>query len=268
MTYLEFIGKEQLKQSEDQIIDLFRLSFGRDFNRQMWNWAYFQNPAGDPAISLYYENDKLLGYYAAVPINLLFRGKQITGYRSMTTMVHPDARGKGLFVELARRCFSMLQEASIPLIFGFPNDQSTPGFVKHLGWTVLPSDLIVHVLGATIKRDSRLRSAITKHGDIVWNFDDEMQMKWRTSAPSVSFKVAPGLIMKKHNNTWNILHLSENGVDHLDPEAVYRVSVDSDFRDLAPSDENAFNYRFGFRMLDDCFGDATFKRDLILSDVF
>jgi hypothetical protein len=49
-------------------------------------------------------------------------------------MTHPDYRNKGLFVELASRTFELCSQVSIKLLFGFPNQNSLPGFINKLGW--------------------------------------------------------------------------------------------------------------------------------------
>jgi len=51
-------------------------------------------------------------------------------------MTHPEHRNKGLFVELALTTFQLCRELKIRLLFGFPNQNSLPGFVNKLGWQV------------------------------------------------------------------------------------------------------------------------------------
>jgi GNAT superfamily N-acetyltransferase len=52
----------------------------------------------------------------------------------MDTMTHPDFRGRGVFVALARACIEIAAARGIRVLYGFPNDQSYPGFVRRLEW--------------------------------------------------------------------------------------------------------------------------------------
>jgi len=56
--------------------------------------------------------------------------------QSADTMTHPQHRYKGIFVELCNLTFQLCWDNSIKLLFGFPNQNSLPGFVNKLGWTV------------------------------------------------------------------------------------------------------------------------------------
>src|SRR5207244_789927 len=49
------------------------------------------------------------------------------------TMTHSEHRGKGLFVELAKRTFQLAKESRIRFAYGFPNQNSLKGSV-HAGW--------------------------------------------------------------------------------------------------------------------------------------
>lgn len=75
-----------------------------------------------------------IAFYAVIPCFIRFNRKNILAAQSADTMTHPDHRFKGLFVELARRTFDLCETLGIRLVFGFPNQNSLPGFVNKLGW--------------------------------------------------------------------------------------------------------------------------------------
>jgi hypothetical protein len=54
--------------------------------------------------------------------------------QSADTMTHPHYRYKGLFVELANLTIQLCRDNGIELLFGFPNQNSLPGFINKLGW--------------------------------------------------------------------------------------------------------------------------------------
>ena len=53
--------------------------------------------------------------------------------QSGATMTRVKYRGRGLFTTLANRCYEACKEEGIEYVFGFPNENSYPGFVK-LRW--------------------------------------------------------------------------------------------------------------------------------------
>ncbi|NQV02515.1 MAG: GNAT family N-acetyltransferase [Bacteroidia bacterium] len=78
--------------------------------------------------------DSPSAYYGVFPMILSFGGNDILVAQSGDTMTAPDHRGKGLFVKLAQRTYQLAWEMNVKLVFGFPNENSYPGFKKKLDW--------------------------------------------------------------------------------------------------------------------------------------
>lgn len=268
MSFISVVGKEDILSREEEILDLFKVVFGKTMLSATWRWFYVENPVGEAAISLYYEDNHLIGHYAAVPIRLRIRGESTIAYRSMTTMVHPKGQGKGLFVNLARHCYSGLTERGYPLVFGFPNQNSAHGFQKHLGWKLYKPDFVTDVMGADILSSDALQASLFHDADCTWDYQDTEQMEWRFSAPGENYEIYPGLRQKEYQGISNILHISRSGLQFIDPDKTYRVLVDSSLRDHVDSGRPSFDYLFGFCPFKPDFAEVRFKRELILSDVF
>lgn len=83
-----------------------------------------------------YSNQQPAAFYAVIPCFLKCDDKIILAAQSADTMTHPDHRNKGLFVELALTTFQLCRDLNIRLLFGFPNQNSLPGFINKLGWQV------------------------------------------------------------------------------------------------------------------------------------
>lgn len=81
-------------------------------------------------------------YYGVIPCNFQISGERVVAAQSADTMTHPDFRKKGLFQLLAKKTYELAPTLNIQFIFGFPNQDSYPGFVK-LGWKFLPDQLQV-----------------------------------------------------------------------------------------------------------------------------
>jgi GNAT superfamily N-acetyltransferase len=73
-------------------------------------------------------------YYGVFPCRVSADGTIILAAQSGDTMTHPEHRGKGLFIKLAQHTYSLCGELGIRFVFGFPNENSYPGFVRKLNW--------------------------------------------------------------------------------------------------------------------------------------
>lgn len=101
-----------------------------------------------------YSNQQPIAFYALIPCFIKYGEKIILSAQSADTMTHPDHRNKGLFVELALSTFQLCRDLNIRLLFGFPNQNSLPGFVNKLGWRVtdIMDCFIIHTGGFSFKR--------------------------------------------------------------------------------------------------------------------
>ncbi|WP_428663333.1 GNAT family N-acetyltransferase [Runella sp.] len=81
----------------------------------------------------YNQANEPVGHYSVLPCFLQYNGQPVLAAQSVDTMTHPEHQKKGLFFTLATLTFELCIEEGIRLVFGFPNQNSLPGFVK-LGW--------------------------------------------------------------------------------------------------------------------------------------
>ncbi len=73
-------------------------------------------------------------YYGVFPVAVRFGDHVVLAAQSGDTMTHPDHRGKGLFIDLAKRTYATAREEGVQFVFGFPNENSYPGFSRKLEW--------------------------------------------------------------------------------------------------------------------------------------
>lgn len=266
--YIDIHDKAALDAKAAAIEQLFMESFGKPLSREEWRWFYIDNPAGHPYVSLFYEGDRLLGHYAVLPTLLTFRGESFVAFRSMTTMVHPDGRGRGLFTDLANRVYAMLQADGMSMVYGFPNANSAPGFIKNLGWTVLPPDRVYDFSGDEILDNSPLQDALCEQFDIEWDSSSERQASWREASPGFDVLTRPGFVTKAYQGVLNILHMERSGIDLVERGKIYRVLLPSEYLDRFDTKIPLFYYQFGYRIFDAKYQGAKFRREFIMSDVF
>lgn len=80
------------------------------------------------------ETNELAGYYGVFPMRGIIDEEIRLVAQSGDTMTHPKHQGKGLFTHLAKITYTLAQKEGVDFVFGFPNDNSYPGFKKKLNW--------------------------------------------------------------------------------------------------------------------------------------
>lgn len=116
------------------ITELFSKVFGRTMSIDFWRWRFLDHPSGDPMIMLAFEGETLVSNYAASHAPLSLSGEIHPACLSMTTMTHPDWRGKKLFERTAEALYETLPAGGKCAIYGFPNTVSHTLFRSKVGW--------------------------------------------------------------------------------------------------------------------------------------
>jgi hypothetical protein len=75
-----------------------------------------------------------VSYYGVIPTLLWCNARTVLAAQSADTMTHPKYRNSGLFTELAKLTFDLCRVEGVRVIFGFPNQNSFPGFINKLKW--------------------------------------------------------------------------------------------------------------------------------------
>jgi len=122
---------------------LYEAVLQRPFAPGAWEWQFARAVAGNGFIWFADHDGTLAGQYATIPLRMRVGGRETGGSQSLDTLTHPDYRRQGIFTTLAKEVYAATsQEAD--LVYGFPNDNSFGGFVKHLDFFVL-EDLVTLV---------------------------------------------------------------------------------------------------------------------------
>jgi GNAT superfamily N-acetyltransferase len=127
---------------EHQIVQLRKTVFGDidavRLDISTWNWQFKNNPAGSAWIYVAEDHGKIVGQYAAIPTRILWNGREHIFAFSCDTMTHPDYRNQGMFSMLAGELYAFIsRQHLVETVWGFPNDQSLPGFIRRLNWNVI-----------------------------------------------------------------------------------------------------------------------------------
>ncbi|MGH8083062.1 MAG: GNAT family N-acetyltransferase [Lysobacter sp.] len=106
-------------------------------NATYLDWLYARNPAGRVIGCDAWEGDVLAAHYVCVPAQAVIAGRATRVMLSLNTATHPDFQGKGLFTRLADATYQAGAEAGIAAVYGVANANSTPGFIRKLGFTLV-----------------------------------------------------------------------------------------------------------------------------------
>lgn len=266
MPIITLKSKSELIEHESAIERLFMECFGNRISLPVWRWAYLDNPHGDPYVSLCYEGDNLVGHYAVIPLPLSSSTNVLRSYLSMTTMVAPSQRKKGLFTELAESTYRSAKDDGADIAIGFPNSMSTPGFQSKLFWNIPQPDYV-----ATLTKSQLLDATPhipTPQKDIYFlDLEKERTRTWRLKRPGSRYYWEDGLAYKIYNDSIDLLYFDDTSKLRRLPEATkINLLLPNEVEDLKAF--KSFSYQFGGLSICADFLPKTILRQMALSDLF
>lgn len=84
----------------------------------------------------YSEDGEPAAYYGLFPIRFKLQDAVVLAAQSGDTMTHRNHQRKGLFTELAKMTYDLARKEGIEFVFGFPGENSLPGFISKLDWRI------------------------------------------------------------------------------------------------------------------------------------
>jgi GNAT superfamily N-acetyltransferase len=255
----------ELMAYKSNILGLFENSFDKPMNTDLWEWFYLKNVYGDSIVSLCFHDGKLIGHYAAVQRDIFYNGKIEKFLLSMTTMVHPDHQGKGLFTKQAMYVYDAAKLMGFKGIFGFPNENSIYGFRHKLDWTCLLNRVV------NLSKNELLELALDKSSyDTHIVLEQEHVLYFKDKPSSLITVTYNHSIFKSYNNSVDVLHLAccDDIMSFADET---RFNVMLPLVDDVDTDKNLlFKYNFGYLLFNTDIKNNDFNlyQEMILSDVF
>ena len=120
---------------------------------------YFKNPEGDALMNIAWseENSEVAGQYAAIPMRVKVGDRERKALMSVNTLTDDKYRGQGIFKILATEVYDRAEKEGFELVYGMPNQNSYPGFLKYIGFSdlgavplflrpLVPSNMVKHYL--------------------------------------------------------------------------------------------------------------------------
>jgi hypothetical protein len=260
---------EELLKYYSGISDLFNESFGKPLDKKLWEWAYLHNPFGEPKVAIAIHKNKVIGHYAVIPMDLENKDMQLLGFLSMTTMVAIEFRKLRLFQRLAEMVYERIESLNLPsIVFGFPNDNSAPGFKKRLGWTISEDYKVVSVEPHQIPAVVSVIDKLLDEDFFTLNMNNVQTKSWRTAKPNQTWTYNNNIGTKEIDKLFDLMHISDAKQLALlnyntTINMILPIEKSSTLKDLDVS----FPYRFGYRIFN-CETEPRLFVQMSMSDIF
>lgn len=147
--------KESLAEISTLLQDVFKNK--ELFSFEYLKWQYADNPNGKVLGYNAYCEGQLAAHYATLPVKSAINGVIRNGLLSLNTATHPDHQGQKLFTRLADQTYATGAENGYEYVVGVANQNSTPGFLKKLGFDLIsPLDAKLFVAMPKIKANQAI----------------------------------------------------------------------------------------------------------------
>lgn len=100
-------------------------------------WLYTANPLGEAVGFNAIEHGRLAAHYICTRARVAFDGRPVDALLSLNTATHPDFQGRGLFTRLAEATYEAGAQDGASFVYGVANANSTPGFLRKLGFALV-----------------------------------------------------------------------------------------------------------------------------------
>lgn len=158
------------------------------FTRDYLAWLYVNNPDGRAFGFDAWDGEVLAAHYVCIPAQVCIEGRTVRVLLSLNTATHPQFQGKGLFTKLAAMTYDAAAATGYAGVYGVANANSTPGFVRKLGFQLVrPLEALVGVGGIGA---AGAAAEVAPSFERVWN---EATLNWRCASPS-------NLLQRRHHD--------------------------------------------------------------------
>lgn len=97
-----------------------------------WRWEYKENPFGFLQVFGTF-NGKTIGHMGLIGVPIMVNGTIVRGSQAVDLAVHPDFRGKGMFIGIGEKLVQQAEREGFVLSYGMPNEPAYHGHLKY-GW--------------------------------------------------------------------------------------------------------------------------------------
>lgn len=129
----------------DEVATLFNNVFKKGVHKNQLLSKYSTDYTGHNFICFgAFSESKLVSFYGSIPHYAQLGNRRFLVAQSSDAMTDQQHLRKGLFLKLAQHNFQLCKAIGAALIYGFPNQNSKPGFEKKMNW-FFTSDLVARI---------------------------------------------------------------------------------------------------------------------------
>ncbi|MGM8215061.1 GNAT family N-acetyltransferase [Bacillaceae bacterium W0354] len=122
------------KGDEASLNALFYDVFNKKRSEAAFAWKFINHPnENNPWILVYEEDGRILGSIALWVKDAFIHGEKKLIALRCDTMVHPDARGKGVYGALNEKMIEEAEKQGITYLYGFPSKMAKDRLIKKTG---------------------------------------------------------------------------------------------------------------------------------------
>jgi GNAT superfamily N-acetyltransferase len=123
----------------NQYEKLFKACFpnSKKYQPSYLEWLYEKNPDGQVIGFDAWDGNELAAHYGCIPAQAEVAGVSVKVLLSLNTATHPAYQGRGLFTNLAELAYRAGNEQGYDAVYGVANANSTPGFIRKLGFQLI-----------------------------------------------------------------------------------------------------------------------------------
>lgn len=170
-----------------QIIEMTKEYYGEEndiANEDYISYEYFKNTNGNALMRIALDEEKniVAGQYVAIPMKMKVNEKNIDCLMSVNTLTKSEYRGQKIFTGLADLVFNEGENKGYEFVYGMPNQNSYPGFVKKLNFNDIGAIplYLKPISPSNMVRDfmkSKMLSVLAKPFNILFNVKKPAQEK-------------------------------------------------------------------------------------------
>lgn len=129
-----WIIREAKDKDFESIRKLYKKVWGHQRPIQYDKWKFTTFAQGATQISIAIAGEDVVGAFMVAPINIKIGAEVVLGGVAMDVMSHPRYVGTRVFVDAGIHCTEKARKRGFKILYGFPNNNSLPGFIRRLNW--------------------------------------------------------------------------------------------------------------------------------------
>lgn len=120
------------KEGDEQKIEaLFEEVFQKQRSPKEWQWKFIENPTNQQLITVFEENEEVVGHVSVLPHKAKWFDEEITFGARSDTMVSGRHRGKKIYQKITEQLLDDCRQQSVGYLYGFPAPDAKRLFIRY-----------------------------------------------------------------------------------------------------------------------------------------